>query len=275
MTLKPDFHFSQSNLQDYTDCPRRFELRYIERRAWPALQSMPVIEQELHMQRGSRFHKMVHQHIVGLPVEKLEPREDPELELWWRSYLNAGPVDNLPADRYPEFTLSAYFAGFRFIAKYDLIAIAPGERAVIVDWKTSRKRSSSNWLKSRLQTRLYRFLLVEAGLHLNGEQPLSPGQVEMVYWFPGFPDDAEHLPYSDEQYAADRSRLELLVQEINAREPGQFLMTGEERRCEFCEYRSLCHRGAEAGDWEQQEDAPEEYPVTLDIDLDSIGEIAF
>ncbi len=274
MTLKPDFHFSQSNLQDYVDCPRRFELRHIEQRAWPALQSMPVIEQERHMLQGQRFHRMIHQHIVGLPFEQLQPQGDTDLEQWWQRYLDAGPVDNLPADRYPEFTLSAYFAGFRFIAKYDLLAIAPGERAVIVDWKTSRKRSPSNWLKRRMQTCLYRFLLVEAGTHLNGEQPLRPEQVEMVYWFPGFPDEPERLPYDAEQYTADCRRLERLAKEIDGRQPGQFLMTDEERRCEFCEYRSLCRRGIQAGDWEEQEDAPEEYPLTLDIDFDQISEIA-
>ncbi len=275
MSLQPDFQFSQSNLQDYVDCPRRFELRYLEQRAWPALQSMPVIEQERHMQQGHRFHQMVHQHIVGLVPEQLEPQEDTDLEQWWHSYLAAGPLDDLPAARYPEFTLSAYFAGFRWIAKYDVIAIDPGERAVIVDWKTSRRRTASAWLKSRVQTRLYRFLLFEAGAHLNGEQPLRPEQIEMVYWFPGFPNEPEHLPYSGEQYEADSRFLERLAKEIDGRAPGSFMMTSKEKTCEFCVYRSLCCRGVQAGDWEEQEDAPEEFPVTLDIDLDQIGEIEF
>ncbi len=275
MTLKPDFQFSQSNLQDYVDCPRRFELRYIEQRAWPALQSMPVIEQERHMQQGHRFHQMVHQHLLGLPIEQLEPQEDTDLEQWQRSYLAYAPVNELPAERYPEFTLSAYFAGFRWIAKYDLIAIAPGERAVIVDWKTSRKRSASNWLKRRMQTCLYRFLLVEAGAHLNGDRPLRPEQIEMIYWFPGFPDEPERMPYTEELYAADRRRLEKLAQEIDVREPGRFPMTSQERDCAYCVYRSLCLRGARAGDWEDQESEPEEFPVTLDIDFNNIGEIEF
>ncbi len=275
MILKPDFQFSQSNLQDYVDCQRRFELRYIEQRAWPALQSMPVIEQERHMQQGHRFHQMVHQHINGLPPERLEPQDDTDLEKWWHSYLANAPLDNLPAERYPEFTLSAAMAGYRWIAKYDLLAIAPGERAVIVDWKTSRKRSASKWLQNRMQTRLYRLLLVEAGAHLNGERPVRPEQVEMIYWFPEFPDDTERLPYTQEQYEDDRRRMETLAQQIGQREPGQFLMTPNEKQCEFCVYRSLCHRGSRAGDWEEQEDAPEEFPVTLDIDLDQIGEIAF
>jgi len=34
--LPAPFTFSQSSLQDYYDCPRRFELRYLSRLIWPA-----------------------------------------------------------------------------------------------------------------------------------------------------------------------------------------------------------------------------------------------
>jgi hypothetical protein len=57
MAINPEFQFSQSSLQDYVECSRRFELRYIERLRWPALQSEPVLEQERHMQQGQRFHQ--------------------------------------------------------------------------------------------------------------------------------------------------------------------------------------------------------------------------
>lgn len=275
MTLKPDFQFSQSSLQDYVDCPRRFELRYIQQRAWPALRSMPVIEQERHMQQGHRFHQMVHQHLLGLPDGQPELIEDPDLQSWWRSYLQAGPLPELPPQRFPEFALTISFAGFRWIAKYDLLALAPGERAVIVDWKTSRRRSSSGWLKKRLQTCLYRFMLVEAGAQLNAGQPICPEQVEMIYWFPGFPHEPECLPYSEALYTADRQRLEKLAREIDNCSPGEFGMALEDRNCEYCVYRSLCRRGVRAGDWNDQEDEPEERLLNLDIDFDQIGEIAF
>ena len=37
--MKPenDFIFSAHNLQDYLDCPRRFELKYILKQPWPAI----------------------------------------------------------------------------------------------------------------------------------------------------------------------------------------------------------------------------------------------
>ena len=37
--LPPDFHFSQRSLQDYVDCRRRFQLRYLQHLAWPAVEA--------------------------------------------------------------------------------------------------------------------------------------------------------------------------------------------------------------------------------------------
>jgi hypothetical protein len=74
MTLPRDFHFSQHNLQDYVDCARRFELRHLLRLEWPAVQSAPVIEQELRMERGTQFHRMVQQWLHGIPADLIEQR---------------------------------------------------------------------------------------------------------------------------------------------------------------------------------------------------------
>ena len=52
--LPPGFQFSQRSLQDYVDCRRRFELRYLQNLAWPAVEAEPHLEQEkrLHPDRG-------------------------------------------------------------------------------------------------------------------------------------------------------------------------------------------------------------------------------
>jgi len=55
-------HFTQASLQDYADCPRRFQLRYVERVAWPALEADSALENERHMQQGIAFHRLAHQH---------------------------------------------------------------------------------------------------------------------------------------------------------------------------------------------------------------------
>ena len=46
MHLNNDFVFSANNLQDYVDCPRRFELKYLLNQSWPAVVSHPVQKME-------------------------------------------------------------------------------------------------------------------------------------------------------------------------------------------------------------------------------------
>jgi len=38
------FSFAQSSLQDYLDCPRRFQLRYVLNQPWPTID--PVLRRD-------------------------------------------------------------------------------------------------------------------------------------------------------------------------------------------------------------------------------------
>jgi RecB family exonuclease len=296
-TLPPDFIFSQSSLQDYVDCPRRFQLRHLLNLAWPAVEAEPADEFEIQVALGQAFHRMVHQHLLGLEPSTPDltdalssPDEDPRLATWWEAYL-AYPLANLPSRRYPEITLSAAVgetiagltdeSGHRLIAKYDLIAVDPGRRAVIVDWKTSERRPTQAWLAGRLQTRVYRYLLVRAGAHQNAGVPILPEQVAMVYWFANYPEDPERLSYDTIQFNADAAYLSSLAAEIRLRDEDDFPLTTEVKRCLFCPYRSLCGRGIEAGELGQADDemaAAEESAATdwaASFDFEQVGEIAF
>lgn len=277
MPLSPDFTFTQSSLQDYVDCARRFELRYIERQRWPAVEAEPVLEHERHMQQGADFHRLVQQHLSGIPAEKLAPlvREEP-LARWWTAYLNHGL--DLPAARTPETALSAPLGEYRLLAKYDLLAVEPGERLVIVDWKTAQRRPRRDRVAARLQSWVYPYVLVEAGAHLNGGQPVAPEQVTMIYWYAEAPGEPHVFAYDSEQHARDRAQLSALIAEIVART--EFPLTGETRRCAFCTYRSLCDRGSGAGEIDAFDedafmvddagDAP-----GPDLDFDQVAEVAF
>ena len=64
MRLIENFQFSQANLQDFVDCRRRFQLRYLQHIAWPAIESEPVLENERFLQQGARFHRMIQQHLL-------------------------------------------------------------------------------------------------------------------------------------------------------------------------------------------------------------------
>jgi len=274
MSIPPNFQFTQGNLQDYVDCPRRFQLRHLLQRAWPAPQAEPLAEIERRMELGQAFHRLIHQHTIGISEEVLARTiSAPELTRWWHNYLTA-PPPNLPTTlRHAEIVLATPLSDHRLVAKYDLLAVEPGQRLVIVDWKTSRHRPAPSALENRLQTRIYRYLLVKAGVPLNQGQPVSPEQVEMIYWFADYPRQPAHLPYSSKQFTADEDYLLNLIAEIEGRDEAVWPLTPDESCCRFCPYRSLCERDVSAATPSEVEDELN-WPA-FDLDLEQIAEIAF
>ena len=274
MALPDTFQFSQGSLQDYVECQRRFQLRYVLMQPWPALITEPAMEAERHMQRGVDLHQLAHQHTLGLDVERLEATiHDEVLARWWHAYLAFPPPDLPETVRRAEVVVSAPLADYRLVAKYDLVAAEPGERLVVVDWKAMLKRPSRATLARRLQTRVYRTLAVEAGAAFSGGQLPRPEQVEMIYWFAEFGGAIERFPYDADQHAADCDYLAGMVAEIAAHAEAIWPLTPDERRCRFCNYRSLCERGVTAAFLNELEDDLE--PAEVTIDLEQIAEVAF
>ena len=265
---------SQSSLQDYHDCPRRFELRYLQRLAYPAIETEPALENEKHQQEGEYFHRLVQQHLIGIPAEQVGKLANSEnLQRWWENYVNAKDLSGLmnPTSLYPEITLSAPLGKFRLVAKYDLIAVHENN-ATIYDWKTYRKRPKDEWLHIRWQTRIYRAMLAHAGAHLNNGKPFEPEQIEMIYWFADFPAEPAKFPYQADQYKRDWSALEKIADEIT--NASSFPKTDDVSKCNYCPYRSFCNRGIRAGDASDAE-LETEAEELFDINFEQIGEIAF
>jgi hypothetical protein len=281
MSLPTDFHFSQGSLQDFVDCARRFQLRYLDRIAWPAVQAEPILENERHMQQGELFHLLVQQHLVGVPVERLTAmaQGDEDLAAWWQAYLAAAP-SGLPGQRFPEVTLFSPLSASgerRLVAKFDLVVVKPDGQAVIFDWKTSHHRPPRRWLAERLQTRVYPHLLLHAGVDLNDGQPLAADRIEMVYWFAGFPDRPERFVYNASQAAEDEGYLHGLVEQIALLAGGEGIwpLTPDETRCRFCVYRSLCERGTTAGSLDEVDYRDFEPETVIDLDFEQIAEVAY
>jgi len=250
------FVFSQTALQDYLDCPRRFALRYLERLEWLAEEAEPALEYERRQQEGQRFHRLAHQLMLGLPAERLGLlATSPELARWWRHFVQAfGDLPKQPAV-YPEVMLGAPLGAHWLISRFDLVTVQNG-RARIYDWKTYHRRPSDEWMAKRMQTRVYCYLVVVAGHHLNGGQPFVPEQIEMVYWYAEFPNEPAVFAYNAQRFRQDQALLEGLAQEIETRTV--FELTEDKQMCLFCSYRSYCQRGTTAGDWHQAEVKEEE-----------------
>jgi hypothetical protein len=291
MPLPKNFQFSATSLQDCVDCPRRFQLRYLLQIAWPAPEAEPISEQERHGQLARDFHRLVHQHLLGLPTEILSASvRDPDLERWWKAYLAYVSTFG-DAQVIPEIGLSAPLAGHRVLAQYDAVVV--GKSFLIIDWKTYRQRPSRAWLGRRLQTRVYPAILVQAGASLTNRS-VDPDDVEMRYWLAEYPKTPESFAYDVATYQADLSYLSTLINEIveRTRDSGSraasapadepWPLTDEVRRCRFCNYRSLCERGDVAGPLEEyagsdDQDHPAADEPDLDFDLDwgQVQEIAY
>jgi len=274
--LPEDFQFSQGSLQDFEDCPRRFLLRHLEGRPYPAPEAEPIRENERRKERGVRFHELLCQEHSGVPREAIRRQAtgDEKLEVWWDRYVRREPVGE--TDRaYAEISLEGEVAGYPLIATYDLIAERPGGTFEIFDWKTARYKPDRGQLASRLQTKVYPFLLAQAGSGLTGGDPPAPEQIKMTYWFAEHPGDPETFEYSDYNVEVDEEHLQDQVGKILAgTQRAHFEKTDDERHCKFCTYRSHCGRGTEAGNIDDGSAYLEETGSTQ-ADLDDVEEIEF
>jgi CRISPR/Cas system-associated exonuclease Cas4 (RecB family) len=276
---------SQSSLQDYMDCAQRFKLRYLDRLSYPAVETEPALENEKHQQEGEYFHRLVQQHLIGIPAEQIAKfANTTNLQRWWENFQSSKDLSGLRevvskrtagsrnlTGLYPESTLSAPLGNYRLLAKYDLIAVQ-NEKVVIYDWKTYRKRPRNEWLAARMQTRVYQALLVKAGAHLNNGIPFEPEQIEMIYWFADFPNEPAQFAYTSAQFKRDWDLLLKLSEEVAT--ASSYPLTEDRQKCLYCTYRSYCERGIRAGNMEQAE-AEMEAEDLFDVNFEQIGEIVF
>ena len=290
LELPSTFAFSQSSLQSYVNCPRRFWLAYVEQLSWPALEASPYDEHEQLLRLGGQFHQLIERAEAGLPTELLTEGLDYPLDEWFESYLRHRPAD-LPTEVVEvERVLSAPLAveagRYRLAARYDLIAVG-GEggdrRAVVLDWKTNKRVTRRAILQQRMQTLVYPYVLVEASAGLPWG-PLAPEQVEMRYWFTAAPAEAISFGYNSELHAANRAKFEQLLSGIlsgeRERDFPKVVDTDENRKryCGYCIYRSRCDRGVEAGELEEHDEeafSDEDLESALEFTLEDVQALAF
>jgi len=274
--LPENFQFTQSNLQDYFTCPRRFDLRYRQKLSWPAVETAPVQESERRMQLGNNFHHLVRQHAQGVPLANLTATANddpsPELGAMWQNYLAHRPAELAMPDvrLFAEITLATAVSGWRLAAKFDLLAAMPDGRILIIDWKTNLRRPASKRLRARAQSIVYPFVLAKSGAALLGK-PIVPSDITLQYFFTADPADPEIIIYGDDQFARDEAFLTRHIAEIAAAET--FPLTDDKRPCRFCAFRSFCDRGDIAAPLDEFED---DFSFDdLDLDWEQISEIAY
>jgi hypothetical protein len=163
---------SQGQLNLLETCPRKFQYVYLEQLGTPV-----SLEQQERLTWGSRFHLIMQQLELGLPVQSLV-EEDAQLQHWVTALMNAAKEVLTPSPqtfRESEHCRTLNFQGYLLMVVYDLL-IESETNAQIIDWKTYPLPQNKTWLAKDWQTRLYLYVLAETSDYF-------PEQLSMTYWF--------------------------------------------------------------------------------------------
>lgn len=282
--LPETFAFSQSSLQAYEDCPRRFWLAYVEQLPWPAIEAAPVQEYEQLMRLGANLHLLIQRAEIGIDPAQLAFGLDQPLAGWFDAYVRHRPADLPNTFVEAERVLTIPLGNYRLAAKFDLLTADADGRVVIIDWKTARQRTEPGVLRRRMQTLVYPYVLVEASAGLPWG-PVQPEQVEMRYWFTAAPGQPVSFRYDRAQHDATHALLQQIVGNILAgHTEADFpkapdTEVNRKRLCSYCIYRSRCNRGVTAGDLTELVDTEEFFAVDLESALEftlaDVEELAF
>lgn len=196
---------SQGQLNLLETCPRKFQHVYFDQLAVPV-----SIEQQERLSWGSRFHLVMQQRELGLPVESLV-EGDAQLQHWVNALVDAATDVLTPQPhtfRDAEHCRTLNFQGYLLTVIYDLL-IEDENTAQILDWKTypqpkDRMRLAKDW-----QTRLYMFVFAETSDYV-------PEQISMNYWFVKSQPCPKSLKfsYSEAQHEKTREDLSKLLHQL-------------------------------------------------------------
>ncbi len=277
MPCIPDFRFSSQSLQDYVECQRRFALRYIQKLDWPAEESSPYLAFEQFRQNGNQFHTCSDQYFHHVAPQAIEKQIlDDDLRLWWGNFLQFIATKDFNFST-SEILFQTSLNERVLIAKFDLLVMQTNGNFTIYDWKTiaGRKKPKRNTLAEKMQTHIYPYVLCKSTNLIDRQPAIQPSQVELIYWFPQFPDQPESFPYSSIQMQADEKTITALMNEICQKATDDFPKTEDESRCRFCVYRSYCGRGKQAANIFEGETEFDFDLSDLDLDIEKVEEISY
>lgn len=232
--------FSRGKLEDFLACQRRFQLRYLDKLAWPFAPYDPI--QTAAMQKGEAFHQLIQRHYLRLPVpDDVLNQYDVQIRQWWQMFLHQGP--SISEDERPliEMTLTVPVETHALLGRFDLIIVGP-DRVRIFDWKTGKPRALEE-LKTDWQTRLYFALAVEGKQALDMPD-LQPEQISMTYWYAQKPQESVTISYSQAEHAQNWAEIQAIVAQVAQRLPqtSSWPLTDNLETCARCAYQNYCGR---------------------------------
>lgn len=230
---------SQGHLNLLETCPRKFQHTYLEQ-----LNSPANPEHEERQTLGSRFHLLMQQREMGLPINSFL-QTDPQLQSWMSAFANAAPEILTPATDRGTFRESEHYRtlqvqDYLLTVIYDLL-IADNHKAQILDWKTYPKPPDKRKLSKNWQTRLYMYVLAETSEYI-------PENISMTYWFvqsQGKPQNIQ-FTYSDSLHKQTGKRLNELLNQLtiwlNNYQRGELFPQVPEnsKACDYCQFAQKC-----------------------------------
>lgn len=246
---------SQGNLNLLETCPRKFQHTYLEQ-----LNSPLATEHEERQTLGSRFHLLMQQREMGLPIHSLLAA-DIQLQSWMSAFMDAAPEIILPGTDAEIFRESEHYRtlqvqDYLLTVIYDLL-ICDRQQAQILDWKTYPKPPDKRRLAQNWQTRLYMYVLAETSTYL-------PENISMTYWFiqsAGKPQNLK-FTYSTSEHEKTAKKLQQLLNKLTNwlklyRQNQPFpQVTAGSKACEYCQFAMRCDRITTTEDTKNQHSLP-------------------
>ncbi|MFM2062626.1 MAG: hypothetical protein RLZZ507_2296 [Cyanobacteriota bacterium] len=236
------FRLSQGHLNLLATCPRKFQHNYLEKLATPT-----DPKQEEHQISGSRFHLLMQQREIGLPINSFLEADD-KLKTWMTDFNETAPEILTPDINNQTFRESEHYRtlqieNYLLTVVYDLL-IADNEKADIFDWKTYQKPQKRNDLAKNWQTKLYMYVLAETSTYLLEN-------ISMTYWFVQAKEQPKNIPfhYETKKHRQTEKQLNQLLNKLtnwlDDYENGKpFPQVEESKTCDFCQFAKQCDRSA-------------------------------
>ncbi len=232
---------SQGQLNLLEACPRKFQHTYLER-----LNSPSNPEQEERQTLGSRFHLLMQQQEMGLPIDSFL-QADAKLQSWMAGFTDAAPEILTPVSDHKTFRESEHYRtlqvqDYLLTVVYDLL-IADNQQAQILDWKTYPKPPHKRKLELNWQTRLYLYVLAETSDYL-------PENISMTYWFVQSEGQPQNIKfnYNNAQHIQIAKKVNQLLSQLTYwleryQNNEQFPQVVEgSKTCDYCQFAKRCER---------------------------------
>ena len=246
---------SQGQLNLLETCPRKFQHTYFDQ-----LSSLATVDQQERLTWGTRFHLLMQQRELGLPIDLLEPDDQP-LYQSVQALIQVAPElfqDDPTHVRQSEHRRSLDLNGYLLTVVYDLLILGD-RKAQILDWKTYPKPQNQRFLEKNWQTRLYPFVLAETTRYV-------PEDISMTYWFVQAQREGDRQPtpqsltfaYSSAQHERNRTDLTHLLQNLTTWQQSQSFPQVEEQSgiCPPCPFTMRCQRITPTDDLNQDAKLP-------------------